>query len=126
MTVQVRTWEPSRRLPAGDNPSEQFHTLTFPALSLSSEFIRSRDIDQTQTITVTTTPDTNYEVRDTIRAEVVSVSHGVKTSQSKLEQTGADQGRRPPVRHPRGRYAPASPRERPSPSPSPGTTRRTQ
>ncbi len=85
VTVQVRTWEPSRRLPAGDNPSEQVHTLTFPALTLSSEFIRSRDIDQTQTITVTTRPDTNYEVRDTIRAEVVSVSHEVKTSQSKLE-----------------------------------------
>ena len=85
VTVEVRTWEPSRRLPAGDNPSEQLHTLTFPALSLSSTFIRSRDIDQTQTITVTTTPDSNYEVRDTIRVEVVSVSHGVKRDDSKLE-----------------------------------------
>ena len=86
VTVQVRTWEPGRRLPAGDNPSEQVHTLTFPALALTSTFIPSRSIDQTQTITVTTTDDSNHEVRDTIRAEVVSVSHDVKTDDSKLEQ----------------------------------------
>ncbi len=85
VTVQVRTREPNRQLPAGANPSEQFHTLTFPALALTSTFIDSRSIDQTQTVTVTTTDDSNYEPRDTVRAEVVSVSHDVKTSQSKLE-----------------------------------------
>ena len=35
---------------------------------------------------MTTTGDSNYEPRDTVRAEVVSVSHGVKTDDSKLEQ----------------------------------------
>ena len=85
VTVQVRTWEPNRREPGGDNPTDQVHTLTFPALPLTSTFIRSRDIDQTQTITVTTEQDSNYEVRDKIQAEVVHVSHAVKTSQSTLE-----------------------------------------
>ena len=85
VNVEVRTWEPSRREPGGANPTDQVHTLTFPALPLTSTFIESRGIDQTETITVTTEQDSVFEARDMIRAEVVSVSHEVKTSQSMLE-----------------------------------------
>ena len=84
--VQVRTWEPNRREPGGTNPTDQVHTLTFPALTMGSAFIDSRGIDQTQTITVATEQDSEYEPRDKIQAEVVSVSHDVKRSHSDLEQ----------------------------------------
>ncbi len=86
VTVQIRTWEPNRREPGGTNPTDQVHTLTFPALTMGSTFIASRSIDQTQTITVTTEQDSEYEARDRIQAEVVSISHSIKGDDSKLEQ----------------------------------------
>ena len=71
LTIQVRTWEPNQRALDGTNPTEQVHSVVFPALPMTSEFVRSYLIDQTISFTATTTQDTIYELSDVIRAEIL-------------------------------------------------------
>ena len=66
--VQVRTWEPNRATPDGSNSSEQVHTLIFPAVAMTSQFVPR--VVQTQTFTVTTTDDQDYEASDFLIAEL--------------------------------------------------------
>ncbi len=68
LEIQVRTWEPNLTNPDGTNPSDQLHTVTFPAEEVTS--LHQRAAEQTQTITVTTTQDTIYETSDVIKAEI--------------------------------------------------------
>ena len=77
LTIQVRTWEPNHRAPDGTNPTDQIHTLVFPALRMTSEFINSRGINQTLRITVTTTQDTLQETSDVIKAELLPIEQDV-------------------------------------------------
>ena len=77
LTIQVRTWEPNQRAPDGTNPTDQIHTLVFPALPMTSEFVQSRGINQTLRITVTTTQDTLQETSDVIKAELLPIEQDV-------------------------------------------------
>ena len=67
-TIQVRTWEPNLTKPDGTNPSDQLHRVTFPAAESTGLFLH--EIVESQTITVTTTQDTDYETSDVIKAEL--------------------------------------------------------
>ena len=40
LEVKVRTWEPNRIQPDGTNPSEQVHTITFPAVPITDQLRR--------------------------------------------------------------------------------------
>ena len=73
LTIQVRTWEPNQRAADGANPTERVHSVVFPAMPMTSEFIQSYLIDQTMSFTVTTTQDTIYELSDVIRAEILPI-----------------------------------------------------
>ena len=75
LTIQVRTWEPNRTAPDGTNPTERIHTLVFPAQPLTSEWIKSRSLSQTQHIVVTTAQDASYEPSDDVKAQVLSVGY---------------------------------------------------
>ena len=77
LTIQVRTWEPNHGAPDGTNPTDQIHTLVFPALPMTSEFVESRGINQTLRITVTTTQDTLQETSDVIKAELTAIDQDV-------------------------------------------------
>ena len=71
-TIQVRTWEPNLTRADGTNPSDQFHTVTFPALAsaVQSTNLFVHGEAESQTIPVTTTQDTDYETQDVIKAEI--------------------------------------------------------
>ena len=69
LTVRVRTWEPNQRSPDDTNPSEQIHTVTFPAVPFTDP--SASFLDQRKTVTVTVTDDREPEVSDFLRAEVL-------------------------------------------------------
>ena len=71
LEVKVRTWEPNRIQPDGTNPSEQVHTITFPAVPITDSFITS--LPQTQTFTVTAMDDTDYETSDVLKAQLLTI-----------------------------------------------------
>ena len=64
--VQVRTWEPNRRLADGTNPTDQVHDVVFPAVPMTDLFVQY--VTQTQTLTVATWDDSVYEPQDTFKA----------------------------------------------------------
>ena len=99
LTIQVRTWEPNQRAPDGTNPTDQIHTLVFPALPMTSEFVQSRGINQTLRITVTTTQDTLQETSDVIKAELLPMTElFVDVNQTEtFTVTTTDDGVRPPT-----------------------------
>ena len=51
-TVQVRTWEPNRRMADGTNPTDQVHDVVFPAVPMTDLFVEY--VTQTETVTVGT------------------------------------------------------------------------
>ena len=57
--VQVRTWEPNRRLADGTNPTDRVHDVVFPAVPMTDRFVQY--VTQTETLTVTTWDDSVYE-----------------------------------------------------------------
>ena len=69
LTVQVRTWEPNRSARDGTNPSEQIHTITFPAVPMTELFVPW--VAQKKTITIAVTDDAEHEVADFLKAEVL-------------------------------------------------------
>ena len=69
LDVEVRTWEPNRNAPGGTNPTEQFHTVTFAAASMTDKFVKS--VNQVQTFTVTVNDDADFETSDVLRAELL-------------------------------------------------------
>ena len=68
LTVHLRTWEPNRRMADGTNHTEQIHDLTFPALSMTSDWVEY--VTQTMALTVTTEDAPKSETRDVLRAEM--------------------------------------------------------
>ena len=88
LTVQVRTWEPNREAVDGSNPSEQLHTLTFPALTMTDRFVDY--VVQTQTITVATIDDTEFEFYDFLEVELeesVGRDSGVQRHPKRRDRT---------------------------------------
>ena len=75
--IDVRTWEPNQRAPDGTNPTDQIHTVVFPARPLTNEFFNSRSLNETVRITVTTTQDTLRETSDVINAKIIAVAQDV-------------------------------------------------
>ena len=71
LEVKVRTWEPNRIQPDGTNPSEQVHTITFPAVPITDQFVEN--LPQTQTFTVTAMDDTDYETSDVLKAQLLTI-----------------------------------------------------
>ncbi|MCY4530593.1 MAG: hypothetical protein OXD46_16395, partial [Chloroflexi bacterium] len=71
LEVEVRTWEPNRIQPDGTNPSEQVHTITFPAIPITDSFVEN--LAQTQSFTVTAMDDTHYETSDVLKAQLVTI-----------------------------------------------------
>ena len=53
LEVPVRIWEPNRRGADGANPSEQIHTVIFPADPLTEDFVYWAHKTETFTVTVT-------------------------------------------------------------------------
>ena len=70
LEVPVRIWEPNRRGPDGSNPSEQIHTVVFPADSLTADFVYLPK--KTETFTVTVTDDQEYESSDFLHVELMN------------------------------------------------------
>ena len=66
ITVQVRTWEPNRRMADGTNPTDQVHDVVFPAVPMTDLFVEY--VTQTETLTVATSDDSLYEPQDTLMA----------------------------------------------------------
>ena len=83
LDVRVRTWEPNRVQPDGTNPTEQVHTITFPAVPITDQFVLSPP--QTQTFTVTTMDDTDYETSDVLKAQVLSAQRVLTIDTVRLE-----------------------------------------
>ncbi len=71
LEVEGRTWEPNRIQPDGTNPSEQVHTITFPAIPITDSFVEN--LAQTQSFTVTAMDDTHYETSDVLKAQLVTI-----------------------------------------------------
>ena len=65
-SVQVRTWEPNRRMADGTNPADQVHDVVFPAVPMTDLFVEY--VTQTETLTVATWDDSVYEPQDTFKA----------------------------------------------------------
>ena len=61
-SVQVRTWEPNRRMADGTNPTDQVHDVVFPAVPMTDLFVEY--VTQTETLTVATLNDSAYEPQD--------------------------------------------------------------
>ena len=91
LEVQVRTWEPNRATPDGSNPSQTVHTIIFPAVAMTSLFVES--VTQTQTFTITTTDDQDYETSDFLIAEL-SGGIGLR-SNTIIRRNSPDRRRRP-------------------------------
>ena len=70
LPVQLRTWEPNRTNPDGTNPTEQVHNLVFPADAITTEW--QQDLEQSLTLTVTTSDDAIFETSDLLRIELLS------------------------------------------------------
>ena len=70
LLVQLRTWEPNRTNTDGTNPTEQVHNLTFPAVAITSLWQPS--LEQSLTLTVTTSDDAIFETSDLLRIELLS------------------------------------------------------
>ena len=70
LEVPVRIWEPNRRGPDGSNPSEQIHTVVFPADALTADFVYLPK--KTETFTVTVTDDQEYESSDFLHVELMN------------------------------------------------------
>ncbi|MCY3938321.1 MAG: hypothetical protein OXG22_08215, partial [Chloroflexi bacterium] len=60
--VEVRTWEPNRRMADGTNPTDQVHEVVFPAVPMTDLFVEY--VTQTETLTVATFDDSVYETED--------------------------------------------------------------
>ena len=71
LEVEVRTWEPNRIQPDGTNPSEQVHTITFPAILITDSFVEN--LAQTQSFTVNAMDDTDYETSDVLKAQLLTI-----------------------------------------------------
>ena len=63
--VQVRTWEPNRRMADGTNPTDQVHDVVFPAVPMTDRFVQY--VTQTHTLNVATWDDIVYEPQDTFK-----------------------------------------------------------
>ena len=70
--VQVRTWEPNRRMADGINPTDQLHDIVFPAVPMTDRFVQY--VTQTETLTVATWDDSEYEARDSFMAALIVYS----------------------------------------------------
>ena len=88
LEIQVRTWEPNLTNPDGTNPSDQLHTVTFPAEEMTT--LHQQGADQTQTITVTTTQDNIYETSDVIKAEIPANIDRYKRSDDSIQAAITD------------------------------------
>ena len=77
LTIQIRTWEPNHLRPDGTNPTKQIHTVVFPALPMTSEFVDSRNINQTLSFSITITQDTFYEASDVLKAEILPLEEAL-------------------------------------------------
>ena len=67
--IPVRTWEPNRRGPDGDNPSEQIHMITIPAMPMTDLWVDYEPV--AITFTVTATDDSDVEDPDYLRARML-------------------------------------------------------
>ena len=70
--VQVRTWEPNRRMADGTNPTDRIHDVVFPAVPMTDRFVEY--VTQTETLTIATWDDSMYEPRDTFMAGLLLYS----------------------------------------------------
>ena len=69
-TVQVLTWEPNRSAPDGTNPTEQVHTVTFPAVPMTPLY--NNDSGRSEPFTVTATDDAEHEASDFLKAKLAA------------------------------------------------------
>ena len=67
--IPVRTWEPNRRGPDGDNSSEQIHMITIPAMPMTDLWVDYEPV--AITFTVTATDDSDVEDPDYLRARML-------------------------------------------------------
>ena len=81
LEVQVRTWEPNRRAADGANPSEQVHTIIFPAVPMTELFVVY--VNRTETFTVTTTDDGVIEASDFLEVKILKSVDGKHNSRDK-------------------------------------------
>ena len=81
LEVQVRTWEPNRRAADGTNPSEQVHTIIFPAVPMTELFVVY--VNRTETFTVTTTDDGVIEASDFLEVKILKSVDGKHNSRDK-------------------------------------------
>ncbi|MCY3913487.1 MAG: fibronectin type III domain-containing protein, partial [Chloroflexi bacterium] len=76
-TVRVDTWEPNQQRPDGTNPTDRVYEVTFPAIPLTDRFLPFVASEtQTQTLTIATGDDVDYEPRDTLKLRASWTIHG--------------------------------------------------
>ena len=69
LDVQMRTWEPNVLGFHGVNPSEQIHTITFPAVPMTSQWVESPE--QVVEVTLAVTDDAVFEGQHFLKAELL-------------------------------------------------------
>ena len=95
LEVQVRTWEPNHLPANGANPSEQVHTIIFPAVPMTELFVDY--VNQTETFTVTTTDDAVLEASDFLEAEILKSVDGKHNSRDKTRVRILDDDHHPTI-----------------------------
>ena len=76
-TVRVDTWEPNQQRPDGTNPTDRVYEVTFPAIPLTDRFLPFVASEtQSQTLTIATGDDVDYEPRDTLKLRASWTIHG--------------------------------------------------
>ena len=95
LPVRVRTWEPNHQADDGTNPTEQIHTVTLPALAMTSRWTDYYEGKSGQTVqfSVTVAVDTNFEELDFLKAEILLSPEGLYDSRDRAEFTITDRDR---------------------------------
>ena len=95
LPVRVRTWEPNHQADNGTNPTEQIHTVTLPALPMTSGWTDYYDGKAGQTVqfSVTVAVDTNFEELDFLKAEILPSTEGLYDSRDRAQFSITDKDR---------------------------------
>ena len=88
LPVRVRTWEPNRRKDDGTNPTDQVHTVTLPAVAMTSDWTNYYgygNLSQSVKFSVTITRDYEYEPLDFLKAEILPSPEDLHDSRDRTQ-----------------------------------------
>ena len=88
LPVWVRTWEPNRRKDDGTNPTDQVHTVTLPAVAMTSDWTNYYgygNLSQSVKFSVTITRDYEYEPLDFLKAEILPSPEDLHDSRDRTQ-----------------------------------------